>query len=615
MFKREPPLVSALPVTMSDERLQQKLAQLDAELSSDDEERQEQDKTSTRTRERLAAVEEELAKCKVGATTSTRTREKLAEAERQLRLKTSTSTRERLADVERQLSQRTPSSTREKLAVVEGQLNSRTSTRTRDRLVEAERQLRLKTSTSTRERLAEAEKQLSRRTSTKTREQLEEAERKLAEMKTKTSTGTREELRRVEEEIAKERARATSDYTREVFEKKQELLRKMLEKNKNVDVVFLLDCTGSMAGYINEAKNQIKKIAEDISEMYENNVRVAFVGYRDHCDGPMRIETFQFSEDTDKFVSFLSGVKATGGGDAPEDVLGGLEAAVNLAWSSASKVIFHVGDSPQHGPRFHDLGPGGDNHYGADPRGLVAEDLFRNMKQIGVKYFFGKVNSSTDKMFAEFQKIGGKEMVREVNMSSPNLLDTQAVTSISATIEGTLSATVDLVRSMKAAKGGSHLPALSEVSSCGDKTLKDFSISETEPDDLEESHLEPQRKVHWLTCTINILDNIRDIKEHIGSINHSWSNKMVKKARHPFAEGAQRISYHGMTMNYAEGEEDEKIVLKEFKHTGSGRDRRSDYVEIMETQCVAAFMASEFNKVSPPGSKRITFLHVSIQAI
>ena len=368
-------------------------------------------------------------------------------------------------------------------------------------------------------------------------------------------------------------------------------------------------------GYINEAKNQIKKIVEQILEVYENNFRVAFIGYRDHCDGPMRIETFQFSENTDMFVSFLGNIRATGGGDAPEDVLGGLEAALNLAWSSASKVIFHVGDSPQHGPRFHDLGPGSDDHYGADPRGLVPEDLFRRMKQIGVRYVFGKVNRTTDKMFAELQKIGGKEMVREVDMKSPNLLHTQAVTSITATIEGTLSATVDMVRLMRSVKGGGTLlPALSEVSSCGGKTLKDFSISETEPDDLEESHLEPQRKVHWLTCTINILDNIRDIKEHIGSINHSWSNKMVKKARHPFAEGAQRISYHGMRMNYAEGEEDEKIVLKEFKHTGSGRDRRSDYVEIMETQCVAAFMASEFNKVAPAGSKRITFLHVSIKA-
>ena len=447
------------------------------------------------------------------------------------------------------------------------------------------------------------------RTSTRTRERLAEAEQKLAEMKTKTSTRTRDDLRRVEEEIAREQAKVTSKYTMEVFRRKQAMLLQLLEKNKNVDVVFLLDCTGSMAGYINEVKNQIKQIVKQISEMYENNVRVAFVGYRDHCDGPMRIETFHFTEDTDMFLAFLSGVSAVGGGDAPEDVLGGLEAAVNLAWSSASKVIFHVGDSPQHGPRFHDLGPWVDCYYGADPRGLVPEDLFRRMKQIGVKYVFGKVNSTTDKMFTEFQKIGGKEMVSEVDMKSPNLLNIQAVTSIRATIEGTLGATVGMVGSM-----WSHLPALCEVSRFGGKTLKDFSISETEPDDLDESHLEPQKNVHWLTCTINILDNVRNIKEHIGSINHNWSNKMVKKARHPFAEGAQRISYHGMRMNYAEGEEDEKIVLKEFKHTGSGRDRRSDYVEIMETQCVAAFMASEFNKVAPPGSKRITFLHVSHQS-
>ena len=556
---------------MSYESLHEKLAQLDADLSGDED--QDETSTRTRTRDKLETAEAELAKGSLGATASTAgtPSEKVAEK---------TSSRERLADVERQLSQK----------------------------------LRLETSTSSRERLAEAEKQLSMRTSTRTRERLAEAERKLAKMKTKTSTRTRDDLRRVEEEIAREQARATSNYTMELFERKQEMLRQMLEKNKNVDVVFLLDCTGSMAGYIEEAKNQIKKIVEQILEMYENNVRVAFIGYRDHCDGPMRIETFQFSEDTDMFVAFLGGVRATGGGDAPEDVLGGLEAAVNLAWSSASKVIFHVGDSPQHGPRFHDLGAGGDNHYGADPRGLVPEDLFRKMKQIGVRYVFGKVNSTTDKMFTEFQKIGGKEMVREVDMKSPNLLNTQAVTSITATIEGTLSATVDMVRSMRNVRGGTLLPALSEVSSCGGKTLKDFNISETEPDDLEESHLEPQKNVHWLTCTINILDNVRNIKEHIGSINHNWSNKMVKKARHPFAEGAQRISYHGMRMNYAEGEEDEKIVLKEFKHTGSGRDRRSDYVEIMETQCVAAFMASEFNKVAPPGSKRITFLHVSHQS-
>ena len=148
---------------MSYESLHEKLAQLDAELSSDED----QDKTSTR--DKLETGEAELAKGSLEASALTK---KLAETE------TKTRTRERLADVEKQLSHK----------------------------------LRLENCTSTRERLAEAEKQLSMRTSTKTRERLVEAERKLAEMKTKTSTRTRDDLRRVEEEIARERARAASNY-------------------------------------------------------------------------------------------------------------------------------------------------------------------------------------------------------------------------------------------------------------------------------------------------------------------------------------------------------------------------------------------------------------------
>ena len=94
-------------------------------------------------------------------------------------------------------------------------------------------------------------------TKIRTRDRLEEAERRLAEI---TSTRTRENLRLVEEKIAREQAKVTSDQTMEVFRRKQALLQQMLEKNKNVDVVFVLDCTGSMSGYIDGIKNQIKDI-------------------------------------------------------------------------------------------------------------------------------------------------------------------------------------------------------------------------------------------------------------------------------------------------------------------------------------------------------------------
>ena len=68
--------------------------------------------------------------------------------------------------------------------------------------------------------------------------------------------------------------------------------------------------------------------------------------------------------------------------------------------------------------RFHDFGPNADNsYYGADPRGVVPEDIFRRMKDLGVRYVFGRVNTGTDKKFAEFLKIGGTDMVKKVDMS------------------------------------------------------------------------------------------------------------------------------------------------------------------------------------------------------
>ena len=84
-----------------------------------------------------------------------------------------------------------------------------------------------------------------------------------------------------------------------------------------------------------------------------------------------------------------------------------------------------------------------------------------------------------------------------------------------------------------------------------------------------------------------------------------------KKGIGSIAQGEQRITFHGERI-YDEkySRRNESIVLKKFKHFGAGRDRRDDYIEIMETQAVAAFLANEFNRIAPKGSKEIQFLHV-----
>ena len=146
------------------------------------------------------------------------------------------------------------------------------------------------------------------------------------------------------------------------------------------------------------------------------------------------------------------------------------------------------------------------------------------------------------------------------------------------------------------------------VVSDGGKTLKEFSISEVGPDEVK---MNETKSAHWLECFIPFLSNVSQIKNKIGAINHKWTTTTIKIAVDPFAQGEQRITYHGERIYPNKFmKEKESIVLKEFKHIGRGRDRRGDYIEIMETQAIAAYLANEFNKIAPPGSKEIQFLHV-----
>lgn len=63
-------------------------------------------------------------------------------------------------------------------------------------------------------------------------------------------------------------------------------------------------------------------------------MRIAFVGYRDHSDGDKRIECIPFTGDIAQFKECLQDIKACGGDDTTEDVLGGLEIVGELNWAS-----------------------------------------------------------------------------------------------------------------------------------------------------------------------------------------------------------------------------------------------------------------------------------------
>ena len=260
--------------------------------------------------------------------------------------------------------------------------------------------------------------------------------------KSSTSSATKNTATIMEANIKREKDKMLSTKTIELFNKKQETLAKLIIQNSSLDLAFLVDCTGSMFHYISQTKQDIDYIVDLIKEEFENKVKLGFVGYRDHQDGFYRIQNLDFSEDIGVFKEFVGSIEATGGDDGPEDVLGGLEAAINLKWSSKNKVLIHVGDAPQHGPRFHDFGPTADKFFYKEPRGLKVENLLDNIKCLNIKYYFAKINGSTDKMVKEFNNVAGYDLVRDIHLKTPDLIAQLVLTSVTQTIDESISNTM-----------------------------------------------------------------------------------------------------------------------------------------------------------------------------
>jgi len=415
----------------------------------------------------------------------------------------------------------------------------------------------------------------------------------------------RDELERIEAEIYNARARQIEEEENVRFLRKQKLLEKMLKKYKSLDLVFMVDCTGSMAPYINEVKEKIGDVVSFSKETYDNNIRLSFVGYRDHSDGDKRIEAIDFTDDLDVFREFVSHIVAKGGDDACEDVLGGLEYTGKLDWKSKNRIVFHIGDAPQHGAEFHD--GCGDSYIEGCPRGVTATRVFRSFRKLKLKYFFGKINSSTDKMFFKFQELHGESNAKQVELHNHHLLLDSVMESVSSTITETMSQTMDALKLDYDFNTRSNLDSIPESheTSLSIGTLKDYSISENKPAEIE---FQDYKSCQWLICQLIVPASPKLIKDHVESITHVWSQATVRWAKDPFAEGAQRISYHGKRRQDLDVWQ---IVLKEFKKIAK-QDCRSEYISIMETQCVADYLASEFNKKTPAYSKNLRFLEVSV---
>ena len=122
--------------------------------------------------------------------------------------------------------------------------------------------------------------------------------------------------------------------------------------NPRIDVVFVLDTTGSMGGLLQTAKEKIWSIATTMASAQQTpEIRIGLVAYRDRGDSYVT-KIVDLSDDLDSVYAKLMDFEANGGGDTPESVNKALYDAVhNMSWSQqdqAYQVIFIIGDAPPH---------------------------------------------------------------------------------------------------------------------------------------------------------------------------------------------------------------------------------------------------------------------------
>jgi von Willebrand factor type A domain len=115
-----------------------------------------------------------------------------------------------------------------------------------------------------------------------------------------------------------------------------------------VDVVFAVDTTGSMGGLIEGAKRTVWSIATHIRDADPDaDLRIGLVAYRDIGDDYVTRD-FALTGELDSVFTELSGYRAAGGGDTPENVDAAIDDVLHkMQWrSGAKKLVFLVGDAP-----------------------------------------------------------------------------------------------------------------------------------------------------------------------------------------------------------------------------------------------------------------------------
>ncbi len=128
-----------------------------------------------------------------------------------------------------------------------------------------------------------------------------------------------------------------------------------------LDLVFLIDATGSMADEIDKLKATLQSIASEVAQLPSRpDLCLGLVAYRDKGD-QFLLRSHDFTNDLNAFQGVLNALRAAGGGDYPEAMSEALHETVHqLNWrgEGATRMVVLLADAPPHldygGPQYDD---------------------------------------------------------------------------------------------------------------------------------------------------------------------------------------------------------------------------------------------------------------------
>lgn len=148
----------------------------------------------------------------------------------------------------------------------------------------------------------------------------------------------------------------------------QRMILALTQDVPKVDLVFAIDTTGSMSPYIAGAISAANDVVDTLSGRGSppiiTDYRVGVVDYKD-VDSVLpfpcppdydAVTDLSFSSKRSDIVGALGSLagKVGGGCDLPEDVLSGVDRALDFPWrSGVNKAVIVMGDAPGHDPEAH----------------------------------------------------------------------------------------------------------------------------------------------------------------------------------------------------------------------------------------------------------------------